>query len=105
MRLKIQGGTVKHGEPSLCLSCRYATVVQGENLAERIIECERLFGGAARITFTVTSCTQYSDRRQPSLREMEETAWVLRSEPSRRKAGFVHARELKPEDRYVLDED
>ena len=105
MRLKIQGGTVKHGEPSLCLTCRNATIVQGENLADRIIECDRLLGGSTRVTFTVTSCTAYSDRRQPTLREMEETAWVLRSDTLRRKAGFVHARELNPEDRYVLDED
>jgi hypothetical protein len=36
---------------------------------------------------------------------MEEIAWVLRTDPRRNHIGFVHARELKPRDRYVLPDD
>jgi len=50
----------------------------------------------------VISCSGYSDRRQPSLREMEEIAWVLRTDARRNRVGFVQARDLKPQERYVL---
>jgi len=36
---------------------------------------------------------------------MEETAWILRTDAKRSKVGFVHSRDLKPKDRFVLEED
>lgn len=102
MHIKIRGGTVKDGEPSLCLTCRHATVVQGITLREQLIECGRLSSKYSRITFPVSSCTGYANRCSPSLREMEEIAWVLRTDPRRKQVGFVHARDLEPHDRYVL---
>ena len=105
MRLKIRGGTVQHGESSLCVSCRYATVVKGQSLRDEIVECGQLSSEHNRIAFPVTSCTGYSDRRLPSLREMEDTAWILRTDPRRNQIGFVHAHELKPKERHVLPDD
>lgn len=105
MRIKIRGGTVQHGEASLCVTCRHATVIQGTSLRERVIDCGQLYGPDRRITFVVTSCTGYSDRRLPSLYDMENIAWVLRTDAKRKTIGFVRARELKYEDRHVLDED
>ena len=105
MRLKIVGGTVQHGEPSLCGTCRHATVVKGTALKDEIVECGRLSTPHSRIPFPVVSCSGYSDRRQPSIREMEEIAWVLRTDARKNQIGFVHARELKPQDRYVLPAD
>jgi len=104
MRIKIRGGTVKHGEPSLCLNCRHAMIVEGVNLRQRIVECTELSIQHSRITFPITSCTRFADRRQPSLREMEEIAWVLRTDPKRNQVGFVRARELKPRDRHLLSD-
>jgi hypothetical protein len=104
MRLKIQGGTVNHNEPSLCYTCRFATIIKGQRLRDEIVECSRL-SDQARITFTVTSCTGYSDRRRASVHDMEEIAWVLRSDPRRNQIGFVPARSLKPHERYVLSGD
>ena len=75
--------------PSLCLTCRFATVVKGASLRDEIVECSQLSYGRNRITFPVTVCTEYSDRRQPSLRAMEEIAWVLRSDPKKNEVGFV----------------
>jgi hypothetical protein len=105
MRLKIQGGTAQYGEPSLCLTCRYATIVQGPSLQDRIVECSQLISGRARISFPVNSCTVYSDKRLPSLREMEDIAWVLRTDARRTQIGFVRARDLKPRERLVLGDD
>ena len=104
MRFKIRGGTADHGEPSLCATCRFATIIKGRRLRDEIVECSRL-SDHSRITFPVAFCTGYSDRRQASLREMEETAWVLRSDPRRNQVGFVPARKLKPGDRYVLPDE
>ena len=104
MHLKIRGGTANHGEPSLCLTCRFATLVKGQRLREDIVECSRL-SDHSRITFPVNFCTGYADRRHASIREMEEIAWVLRSDPSRNKVGFVKASKLNPQDRYVLPDE
>ena len=101
MRLKIQGGTADNGEPTLCLTCRFATIVKGRSLNDEIIECGKL-SDRTRITFTVTSCTAYADRRRAALHEMEEIAWILRSDPTKKTIGFVKASELR---RFVVDDD
>jgi hypothetical protein len=104
MHVKIRGGTVNHGEPSLCATCRFATIIKGQRLRDEIVECSRL-SDHARIQFRVSSCTAYSDRRRASIYEMEEIAWILRSDPRRNEIGFVQARTLKPQQRHVLPGD
>ena len=105
MRIKIRGGTVQHGESSLCMTCRHATVVKGQSLREEIVQCDRLSEGHNLVRFRVTSCTGYADRRQPSLRDMEDLAWILRTDARRNQIGFIQARKLEPRDRYVLHGD
>jgi hypothetical protein len=105
MRVKIRGGTVMHGDAPLCQTCRYATIVKGPTLSDEIIECASLTNGLGRIAFPVTYCTAYSDRRQASIREMEDIAWILRSDPKRNQIGFVPASKLRERERYVVDED
>ena len=73
--------------------------------ADEIVECSQLSYGRNRVTFPVTQCTEYSDRRQPSLRAMEEIAWVLRSDPKKNTIGFVKRAELTRRERFVLDDD
>ena len=105
MRLKIQGGTVRHGEPSLCVTCRHATIVQGPGLQDRIVACGLLSDRDSRIPFPVCSCSGYADRRQPTVHEMEDIAWILRTDSRRKSIGFVQARELKPRHRFALSDD
>ena len=105
MRVKIRGGTVAHGDTPLCQTCRYATIVRGRTLRDEIVECANLTYGRGRITFPVTYCTSYSDRRQASLREMEEIAWILRSDLKRNDIGFVHASKPKEHQRHILYDD
>jgi len=105
MRVKILKGTTTGSGTPLCHSCRWATIVRGPQLKNEIISCAQLSGSASRITFPVESCTGYSDRRLTSLRDMEDIAWVLRSDERRKQIGFVRARDLKPRERYVLDEE
>jgi hypothetical protein len=101
MRLKIQGATATQDEPTLCITCRYATIVKGRSMNDEIIECARL-SDRTRITFSVASCTGYSDRRQAALHEMEEIAWILRSDPKKNTIGFVKAAELR---RLIVTDD
>ena len=105
MRLKIRGGTANHSDASLCQTCRFATVIKGRRLRDEIIECDRLSHANNRITFDVSTCSGYADRRQASIREMEEIAWILRSDPKRKEIGFVRASKVRERERYVLEED
>ena len=105
MRVKIQGGTVSEGEPSLCITCRYATIVRGARLRDEIVECSELAYGRTRITFPVTTCSAYSDKRRPSISAMEEIAWVLRSDPKKNEVGFVRASTLRGRNRYVVPDE
>ena len=50
-------------------------------------------------------CSSYSDRRRPSLYEMEDIAWVLRSDTRKNQIGFVRAREVETRKRYLLGDD
>jgi hypothetical protein len=105
MKVKIRGGTVSHGQPSLCSTCRHAVEMKGRTLGDELVLCQMLPFSRRRVPFPVTSCTGYADRTHPTLWHMEEIAWVLRSDPSRHRIGFVQARKLKDEDRHVLEED
>jgi len=105
VRIKIRGGTVDHGQRSLCETCRWSTIIRGVKLGDEIVECSELSYRNRRVPFPVTSCSRYGDRRLPSLREMEELAWVLRSDPHRNQVGFVRSSRLTDEERYVIEED
>jgi hypothetical protein len=105
MRVKIRGGTVQHGEPPLCVSCRHSVEIKGARLDQQIVVCKELPYQRRVVAFPVTSCTGYSDRSQPSLWDMEEIAWVLRSDATRNRVGFVHAQRLEDEERHVIEED
>lgn len=102
MKIKINGGTAREGEPALCLSCRFASIVQGPSTAQRIVRCSRV---ETTITFKVTTCTEYINRNHPSLYHMEDIAWVLRTDLKRNQIGFVRSKDLKPRERVFFDED
>ena len=103
MPLKVRGGTAIHGEPSLCLTCCHATVIKGQRLRDEFVVCERFYP-ERRVYFPVHSCTSYRDVRLPSIREMEEIAWILKSDPKRNTIGFVHAGTLDDDEKHGRDE-
>jgi hypothetical protein len=105
MQIKIRGGTVNHGQEPLCHTCRYATIVRGAALRDEIIECAQLSDRNQRITFPVTFCTKYVSAQHPTLLQMEDIAWVLRSDTKKNTIGFVRARDLAPNHRFVLPDD
>ena len=50
MKVKVRGGTVNNGDPSLCSSCRHGFIVQGARLGDEIVGCGLLSlrNGASR---------------------------------------------------------
>jgi hypothetical protein len=86
MHLKVHDGTPNHSESTLCHTCRWATIVKGRSVGHEIIKCNEIAG---RVPFAVASCTEYNDRRMPSRADLEDIAWVLRTDSKTRTIGFV----------------
>lgn len=105
MRVNVKNGTVDHSQAPLCETCRYSTVIRGTRLNDQIVECGRLFGHNQRVSFPVVSCSDYADRRQASVSDMEKIAWILRADGPRNQAGFVRSSSLTDDERFVLEED
>lgn len=102
MRIKVRDGTPISGESSLCSTCRCSTIVRGRTLDEELVLCSVLGLHGVQITFKVTSCSDYSDRRSPSYLEMMQDAWILRPGSRKRPAGFVRSSELNEEELIEL---
>ena len=97
MHIKVHGGTVRHGESSLCNTCGHAKIVRGETLSQRIVECHSGAITSLIIPFRVTSCSAYCDSRQPSYMDMVRTAWILTPHGTKKRpAGFVRSQDLTP---------
>jgi hypothetical protein len=102
MRIKVQDGTPVSGDSSLCSTCRCSTIVRGRTLDEELVICSAVGLRGVQITFKVTSCSDYADRRVPSYMEMMEDAWILRPGTRRRPAGFVRGSDLRTEELFHL---
>jgi hypothetical protein len=77
LTIKISGGTPKSGK-SLCLTCKFAQVVRGQNMEEHIECSEGLFSAyRSRVPFCVAECKSYHPQNMPWLQEMREIAWNI----------------------------
>ena len=72
---------------SLCDSCYWAHIQKGYAESDEVVLCAFL-RPARRIPFKVRFCTDYSDKRVPSRREMEDLAWIIRTKDINRHVGF-----------------
>lgn len=84
LRLKIQKGT-RSGK-RLCDSCAYGHIVRGEAESEEIIRCTY---ADAQIPIKVVECNTYQDKTVPSLGDMKSIAWMVRTDQTGHKIGFV----------------
>ena len=98
MRMKVYGGTPEDGGESLCTTCRFSRVTRGRRLDEELVFCDASHMRTTRVTFKVTSCTDYSDQSVPTYFDLLQQAWILRPESRRRPAGFVRASDLHDDD-------
>lgn len=83
---KVLGGTPKGGECSLCKTCHLAMYRVGLNLQE-VVRCG---WDSKLISFPIVQCSQYQDKRLPTLQRMMEIAWEVTSRP-RGAVGFGEA--------------
>ncbi len=95
MRVRVQDGTPRHDGQSLCETCRWSRIIRGRTLDEEIVECDASHVRPMRITFKVTSCSDYADNRLPTYHELVHQAWILRPATKRRGAGFVRGSDLE----------
>ena len=105
MRIKVHGGTPPNDGDSLCSTCRHGRVTKGRSMDEEIVFCDASHMFSTRITFKVTSCSDYADQSVPTYWDLLQQAWILRPESGKRPAGFVRASDLRHEElsRYVPD--
>jgi hypothetical protein len=71
---KVIGGTPRSGA-SLCLTCRNAQVMRGQNFEQHVF-CHVPAKGL-EVTYPVSSCSSYDDKRQPALYHMQKIAWNI----------------------------
>ena len=91
--IKVKGGTPR-GSDTLCQTCSYGHIIKGFRATEEEVYC-RYFYLEREILFPVSECTFYEDRRLASKREMEEIAWILRTDMPRRRVGFISPEQLR----------
>ena len=105
MRIKIHGGTPMQTGDSLCHTCRNGRITRGRSVDEEIVFCDASHMFPTRITFKVTSCSEYGDYSVPSCWELLQQAWILRPESRKRPAGFVRASDLRDDEleRFMSD--
>ncbi|HZR25818.1 MAG TPA: hypothetical protein VFA59_19625 [Vicinamibacterales bacterium] len=98
MRIKVHRGTPANDGDSLCYTCRFSRLIRGRTLDEEIVVCDASHMTQMRVTFKVTSCTDYSDNRVPSYGELVQQAWILHPGSRKRRAGFVRGSELRADE-------
>jgi hypothetical protein len=94
LRLKVHGGTPIHGERSLCMGCRHAQVVQGQQVSDLRVWCAVIFDNPKPMHRAVVECSDYARKTDQSRKEMEKIAWILETRKGR-PIGFVSALEHK----------
>ena len=105
MRMKVYGGTPEDGGESLCTTCRFSRVTRGRRLDEELVFCDASHMRTTRVTFKVTSCSDYSDQSLPTYFDLLQQAWILQPASRKRPAGFVKASDLCDEEllRHMAD--
>ena len=91
--IKVRGGTPQGGE-TLCQTCSYGHLIKGFRATEEEVFCRYFYLGR-EIHFPVSEGTFYEDRRLASKREMEDIAWILRTDMPRRRVGFISPEQLR----------
>lgn len=96
LTLKIHQGTGRStGEP-LCTSCSHCLHRNDE------VWCT-LYGERERIKSRVYSCNLYYNKSLPSIHDMRESAWTLRTEKGGKSIGFAPPKKRGADDYPIED--
>ncbi len=89
------GETPDFSAGSLCRTCRNGQVVKGRKFNEHITYCHSHGTDSTRITYQVASCTDYDDKRIPSLWQLEKIAWRFSIDNKKKTTGFYRPDDWK----------
>lgn len=95
-KLKMPGATRSDGK-RLCDTCRSSTIIKGAAESAEVVYCGVV---SAVLPFKVVDCNDYDDKASISLRQMGQSAWVLETDKSGRKIGFVSPDRWKQENKH-----
>lgn len=99
MSVHIKNGTPLHGE-SLCETCVHGHITKGYRESEELVVCQATYP-EHRVSFRVRECSEFTEKKRQTLKQMEEIAWVLAHNGYTRKVGFVPARELQTDEHEI----
>lgn len=84
--IKIHQGTGHLTGESLCKSCSFATCL--EDRRGEHVYCNQVPFGNLQIKGKVLTCNRYYNRNLPTLNDLYQTAWTLRTEKNGKMIGF-----------------
>ena len=92
--LKVEDGTTMSGD-SPCKTCRYGVKIRGvgNQLIRGCSNYAIASDGMKILPFEVAECNQYINKCVPTLAEMEELAWIVKTDAKKNGIGF-----MSPED-------
>ena len=76
------------GKESLCRTCRHAHIQLGYSESEEEVRCGYFYEQPRLVPFAVNQCSDYLSKLVPTLREMEEMAFVIDVKKGNPRAGF-----------------
>jgi len=88
--LKIMSGTRSPESPRLCDTCDSGMVHRGAAESDEHVYCTII---ERQVHTRVVECNRYQNRSRPSLWDLRQIAWVLRTDARRQPMGFVRAAE------------
>ena len=86
----VRGGTISG--PPLCPTCRWSRTMRGEAPSQEVLYCHQI---GKSLPWQVFECKDYDDKRQPSLNDLYDQAWVLLTDRKDGQWGFVDATKYK----------
>lgn len=92
MSFKIIGGT-ESGETSLCHTCRKSHIFRNQSSASENVICNANMSQPFEVKNRIVQCSLYSDSRRPTVWDMEQLAWQIRTDKSGKTIGFKSPRD------------
>ena len=99
MRFQIKGYKTLAAGEDLCKTCTFSTCATFDDNT-RAVYCSQL---DTRLSKRVSECNRYKKKGEPTVWDMKEIAWVLRTEKSGRAIGFARPRDLRDKERDDLE--
>ena len=90
INFKISNGATPKAGKSLCVTCKHASVIKGQNCEELIFCGGDMWPHGKPVPFRVAECGSYHPMNVPWLHEMEQMAWKVEAR-KRDKPGFAGA--------------